>query len=379
MGGARARNVVLLGATGSIGRSTLEVIRHAAGRLRLVGIASLRNAAGLEAIGDEFAVPHRSLFSRDGSEGLLRLATLEEADVVVLATTGTVGLQAAAAALDADKTLALASKEILVLAGELFVQHARKAPGRLIPVDSEHSALFQCLLGRDPRSIHQMILTASGGPFLRRTPREMHHITLAEALSHPNWSMGTKITIDSATMANKGLELIEARWLFDLPAERLRVVIHPQSIIHSMVEFVDGSVMAQMGRPSMTLPIQFAIDYPDTAPSPAPRLDFDRIHQLELRPPDLDQFPCLALAMEALHQGGAAPALFNAANQIAVEAFIEKRLPFLAIPGLIRHCLRHNRTRPAQSLADCQRMEAEMLAFARAALDALPEFSTESV
>jgi 1-deoxy-D-xylulose-5-phosphate reductoisomerase len=364
------RKIVLLGATGSIGESTCTVLRQHPDQLQLVGAAAHSDAAGLEAIGKAFNVSHLSLFQKEGPEGLMRLATLPEADVIVIATTGTIGLFPMLAALEAGKTVALASKEILVLGGEQVMARVRSAPGTLLPVDSEHSALFQCLQARK-EAPRRLILTASGGPFLRWTLEELKHVTVAAALRHPNWDMGRKITIDSATMANKGLEMIEARWLFDFAPEQIVVRIHPQSIIHSMVEFQDASIIAQLSPPSMTFPIQLALTWPSSLSAPSPGLDLDRIHTLELRPPDETKFPCLRLAREALLSGGNACAYYNTANAVAVDAFLENRIPFLAIPQLIENTLSKARLHETVGLEDLHELEASAKSLALEACGSL--------
>ncbi len=334
------KRIVLIGATGSIGSSTLEVIRRHPGKLKLIGIAADRNTAGLAAIATEFDVKHTCLFQESGVDGLIELATLNDADVVLLAATGTVGLRPALAALAAGKTLALASKEVLVLGGEIVMAAARNGSGQIIPVDSEHNALFQCLNGQPAgRSVQRLILTASGGAFRDWPASALKNVMPSDALQHPTWSMGPKVTVDSATMANKGLELIEARWLFDIPSERLDVVLHPQSIVHGMVEFIDGSHIAQMCPPSMTFAIQHALLYPERAPGGEARLDTSQPLRLDFHPVDLGRYPCLRLAREALTAGGAAPAIFNAANEIAVDQFLQNELPYTAIPEVIEHTL----------------------------------------
>jgi 1-deoxy-D-xylulose-5-phosphate reductoisomerase len=337
---ADPKKVVLLGATGSIGENTLKVIREHPDKFQLLGIAANQDAANLEQIGDEFQVPHRKLFKDSGLDGLLELATLPEADVVIVATTGTIAVKPTIAALESGKRVGLANKETLVLAGSFVMPVANSSKGQLLPVDSEHNAIFQCLEGmREKRHLKRILLTASGGPFLHHTQRELEYVTLEDALKHPNWDMGRKVTIDSATMANKGLEMIEAHWLFGVDHEAIDVVIHPQSIIHSMVEFIDGSVIAQMAPPSMTYPIQHVLAYPDKVTPSHETLDFSRIYKLELRPPDLDKFPCLSLARDCLATGGIAPAVFNAANEVAVQAFLEEKISFLNIPKLIDESL----------------------------------------
>ena len=338
----RRRRIVLLGATGSIGENALKVIREHRDRLELVGVAAGRQAGPLDAIVREFNVPHCALFSRDGVGGLERLATLPEADVVLVATTGTVALRPTLAAIARGKDIALANKEILVVGGHLVMAAARQAGVRILPVDSEHNAIFQCLNGTgDPRQVRRLLLTASGGPFRNSSLEDLKKVTPEAALRHPNWSMGPKITIDSATMANKGLEMIEARWLFDVRPEQIDVVVHPQSIVHSMVEFCDGSILAQLSPPSMTFAIQHILLFPDRAPGVVETVDFRKALQLDFAPPDEARFPCLRLAREALAAGGFFPAAFNAANEVAVAAFLRKAVPFLAIPKVIAHVLEH--------------------------------------
>ncbi|MGA1204230.1 MAG: 1-deoxy-D-xylulose-5-phosphate reductoisomerase [Opitutales bacterium] len=363
------KRIVLLGATGSIGESTLRVIRQHPDAFKLIGIAANRSADALDRIGIEFGVPERTLFSEEGLEGLIRLATLPEADVVIVATTGTIAVQPTLAALEAGKTVGLANKETLVFAGQFVMPAARASKGRILPVDSEHNAIFQCLEGRrDPAHLKRILLTASGGPFLHHTQRELEHVSLKNALRHPNWDMGTKVTIDSATMANKGLEMIEAHWLFDAQPEQIDVVIHPQSIIHSMVEFIDGSVIAQMAPPSMTYPIQHVLAWPGKMAPAHPTMDFSRIHTLELRPPDLEKFPCLRLAREALAAGGLATAVYNTANEVAVSAFVDKKIGFLAIPKLIEACLQGASFGQPSSVVELIQLESELLEFSKSKL-----------
>jgi 1-deoxy-D-xylulose-5-phosphate reductoisomerase len=334
------KNVVLLGATGSIGENTLKVIRQHSDRLNLIGIAARANREKLAAIAKEFHVAETALFIDEGEEGLTRLATLPEADVVLVAATGTVGIRPTIAALRAGKDIALASKEVMVAAGRFVMEAAHRNHGAILPVDSEHNAIFQCLDGNpQPRYIRRLLLTASGGALRDLPLDQMEKVTVEDALRHPNWDMGPKVTIDSATMANKGLEMIEARWLFEVLPEQIEVVIHPQSLVHSMVEYRDGSIIAQLSPPSMTFAIQHALLYPERAPGVNPTIDFSQLVQLEFRPPDAARYPCLQLAREAMFAGGLAPAAFNAANEIAVEAFVANRLPFLAIPRVISDCL----------------------------------------
>lgn len=342
------KRVVLLGSTGSIGTSTLKVAEDLPDRIRLVGLAAGGNAELLveqalrhqpqavcihdpsKAAAVRSALP-KAIHVLSGPEGLLELATLAEADIVLVAIVGTAGLMPALAAIRARKDIAVASKEILVMAGELVMTEATRHGVRVLAVDSEHSAIFQCLDGRSPQSVRNLWLTASGGPF-RCTPREeFREITVERALRHPSWVMGRKITIDSATLFNKGLEMIEARWLFGITMDHVQVVVHPQSVVHSMVEFVDGSILAQLSSPDMCLPIQYALTYPDRAPSQRVQTQLARIGSLTFEEPDLERFPSLLLAREAGTIGGTLPAVLNAANEVAVEAFCDRRLTFNGI------------------------------------------------
>jgi 1-deoxy-D-xylulose-5-phosphate reductoisomerase len=347
------RRIVLLGATGSIGESTLRVLRAHPDRLELVGVAAGRNAEKLFQICREFGVRHAALADDQttvsappgttlhrGAAGLETLATLAEADTVLVAVVGTAGLRPALAALAARKTLALASKEILVLAGKFVLAAARASGSRLLPVDSEHNAVFQCLEGHRVADVRRVLLTASGGAFRDWPVAKLAEATPADALRHPNWSMGPKVTVDSATLANKGLELIEAQWLFGLKPAQCDAVLHAQSIVHCIVEFTDGAMLTQLSPPSMTFPIQHALLYPARAPAPVESpLALDKALALDFRPVDLGRFPCLRLAREAMAAAGTAPAVFNAANEVAVDAFLAGRVPFLAIPRIIEHTL----------------------------------------
>lgn len=356
----RPKRIALLGATGSIGASTLRVLAAHPDKLELVAIAAHSRHADLAAIARTHpSVRHVALFTPDalaqarasaafppsvqfhpaGPDGLSSLATLPEVDLVLIAVVGTTGLAPALACLHAGKTLALASKEILVLAGDFIMAAARASGTPLLPVDSEHNALFQCLEGRPPDSIRRVLLTASGGAFRDWPPERLAHATPADALKHPNWSMGPKITVDSATLANKGLELIEARHLFGLRPAQCQAVIHPQSIVHALAEFTDGSTLAQLCPPSMTFPIQHALLHPLRVPGPDSSLAFDHPFSLDFRPADESRFPMLRLARQAMETAGAAPALYNAANEVAVAAFLAGHLPFLAIPSLVEQVL----------------------------------------
>lgn len=353
------KNVVLLGSTGSIGTSTLKVVEDLPGRLRLVGLAAGGNAdllveqtarhrPAVVSINDPAkAADVRARVGAGtrvvcGTEGLLELATLPEADVVLIAIVGTAGLLPALAAIRAGKDIAVASKEILVMAGELVMREAKAHGVKVLAVDSEHSAIFQCLDGKPGASVRNLWLTASGGPFRDKAkwPAEVFpSITLEQALKHPSWVMGRKITIDSATLFNKGLEMIEARWLFGIEMARVQVVVHPQSIVHSMVEFVDGSIIAQMSAPDMCLPIQIALCHPDRVGSDRVQTDLAKIGTLTFEEPDTDRFPALKLARRAGEVGGTLPAVFNAANEVAVERFCRRELSFTGITSTVDRVL----------------------------------------
>ena len=342
------KKVVLLGSTGSIGTSTCKVVEDLPDELELIGLAAGRNVDLLReqvaqfkpqmvsvtdpAAAKELANEYNGAPAVEcGDEGLLALATMPEADVVLIAIVGTAGLQPALAAIRAGKDIAVASKEILVMAGETVMTEARKHGVKVLAVDSEHSAIFQCLDGKPADSIRQIWLTASGGPFREKPAGEFAGITVEEALKHPSWEMGRKITIDSSTLFNKGLEMIEARWLFDIEMPRVKVVVHPQSVIHSMVEFVDGSMLAQLSTPDMCLPIQYALTYPDRAASDRVQTSLAEIGRLDFEEPDTDRFRALSLARRAGEVGGTLPAVLNAANEVAVEALCERQLSYLGI------------------------------------------------
>jgi len=341
------KRVVVLGATGSIGESTIRVARALPDQIQIVGLSGRYNVPRLLELAREF--PSASLCAGSpasaselssmlggrqvlqGDEGLERLAALPEADLVLIAIVGTAGLRPALLALESGKDLAVASKEILVMAGEQVIAEARRHNRRVLPVDSEHNAIFQCLEGRDPSSVKRLILTCSGGPFRSSSAGQLSSVTPEQALRHPTWSMGQKISVDSATLFNKGLEMIEAQWLFGIPMEKIDVIIHPQSILHSMVEFVDGSIIAQLSSTDMALPIQFALTYPARVPGPCAPLDLAALGRLDFETPRTDLFPALGLARRAGIAGGTLPAVLNAANEAAVESFLSGRLSF---PGI---------------------------------------------
>ncbi|HXT11883.1 MAG TPA: 1-deoxy-D-xylulose-5-phosphate reductoisomerase [Candidatus Angelobacter sp.] len=350
------KNVVLLGSTGSIGTSTVKVADDLPDRIRLLALGAGNNVGLLaeqtrkhqpQAISIMDPAKARELqdvfgssvevFS--GNDGLIKLATLPAADIVLIAIVGTAGLQPALAAIRAGKDIAIASKEILVMAGETVMSEARKYGVRVLAVDSEHSAIFQCLDGKPSESVRKLWLTASGGPF-RKTPKaEFASITVEQALKHPSWVMGRKITIDSATLFNKALEMIEARWLFDIEMARVGVVVHPQSVVHSMVEFVDGSMLAQLSTPDMCLPIQYALTYPERALSDRVQTSLAKLGSLTFEEPDVDRFPALELARRAGEIGGTLPAVLNAANEVAVEGFVNKKIGFPQITETVRRTM----------------------------------------
>ena len=325
----KKRRVVILGASGSIGQSALKVAADIPDRIEVVGITAHSNAAALARAAERFPEARQTRTDGpDGAERLVEMATLPDADLVLIAIVGTAGLQPALAAIAAGKDIAVASKEILVMAGEAVMAAAAEAGVRVLPVDSEHNAIFQCLEGRDPSSVGRLVLTCSGGPFRHMPREEFAAITPEMALRHPTWQMGKKITIDSATLFNKALEMIEAKWLFGVPIDRVGVVVHPQSIIHSMVEFVDGSALAQLSRSDMCFPIQYAFTWPDRVPNSLAPLDFAALGRLEFEAPRRADFPALDLAVEAGTRGGTLPAVLNAANEVAVEAFLARKIRF---------------------------------------------------
>ena len=370
----RRIGLVVLGSTGSIGRQTLDVVRSLPKHFNVIGLAAGGNVTLLEEQAREFR-PRLIYCDRDSEyvRGRVsaRWADMEEmaahpdADVVVTATLGIAGLSPTLAALRAGKAVALANKEVLVMAGQLLTAEAKRHSAQLRPIDSEHSAIWQCLWGENPDSVERIVLTASGGPFRDTPPEELHRVTAEQALRHPNWQMGQKITVDSATLLNKGLECIEARWLFDVPLDRIDVIMHRESIIHSLVMFRDGSVKAQLGVPDMRLPIQCALTYPERVPGTAvPRLDLRRIGTLNFGTPDMKRYPCLSLALEAGRKGGAFPAVLCAADEIAVQHFLAGHLGFTDIAHVIEGALAAH-TGPANpSLDDILAADASARAWA---------------
>ena len=352
-----ARNIVILGSTGSVGKNTLEVIAAADDRFSVVGLSAHRRLAELSAQAShwqpqwvvatdrehaaEFAWPDLPPATKVlyGEEGIQQAVSHDAVDTVVAAIVGSAGLRGTWAAIEAGKTVALANKETLVMAGPLVMELARERGSTILPVDSEHSAVFQAMQNGQRDEIRRIILTASGGPFRQHTEAELANVTVEQALDHPTWNMGPKITVDSATMMNKALEIIEARWLFDIPAEQIDVVIHPQSVVHSFVEYVDGSVMAQLSPPDMKLPIQYALTYPERTLGPAEKLDFQAAFGLEFEPPDPHRFPALTLGHEVARVGGTAGAVLNAANEAAVQRFLEHEIRFTEIVPACRAVL----------------------------------------
>jgi len=364
----KRKNLAVLGATGSIGCSTLDIVRQFPDRYRIVSLTAGRNVELLArqieefrptvaVVLDEAGCDRLKSFLPDdvkielfwGESGMVTAASLPDVDMVVTGIVGAAGLMPTLAAIEAGKPIALANKETLVMAGETVMARAAAAGVPILPVDSEHSAIFQCIGQHSQREVAQLFLTASGGPFRNRAADQFNTIRPEDALKHPNWSMGAKITIDSATLMNKGLEFIEARYLFDIAPEKIEVVVHPQSIIHSMVGFVDGSVLAQLGVPDMRGPIGYALAYPDRLPLQLDYPDFTALAKLTFEPPDLERFPCLALAFAACAQGGTLPAVLNAANELAVTAFLEKRIAFTDIHRVISQAMERHalQTRPS--------------------------------
>ncbi|NTU60124.1 MAG: 1-deoxy-D-xylulose-5-phosphate reductoisomerase [Deltaproteobacteria bacterium] len=377
------KSLALLGSTGSIGENTLDVVSRFPDRFRVTALAAgprrldrlaeqvRQTGARLVAVtGRAEAERLRSLVDPGvevcwGTEGLVKVAAGSDADMVVSAVVGAAGLVPTYAALLEGRDVAVANKETLVVAGALVMEAARRSGARILPIDSEHSALFQVLEGRRPEDVSRLILTASGGPFRGRSAQEMRGVTVHETLAHPNWSMGPKITVDSATLMNKGLEVIEAHWLFGVPPEAIHVTVHPQSVIHSMVEFVDGSILAQLGVPDMRGPIAYALNYPERVPLPDLRLNLWELKALTFEPPDGSAFPCLGLAYEALRRGGTAPAVLSGANEIAVEAFLAGRLPFAEIAAAVSAALEAHQTGPLESIQAALQADLWAREFAR--------------
>ena len=387
------KTLSILGSTGSIGAQALKVVRglNAAGKepVKIAVLAARHNVELLERQAREFRPKAVAVFdpaaARDlrvrlsdldveileGMEGLCQAAAWEDADITLNSVVGMVGLRPTLAAIKAKKTVALANKETLVAGGALVMEAARQNGVDILPVDSEHSAIFQCLRGNDKRELRRILLTASGGPFFGRSREELENVTPAEALAHPNWSMGAKVTVDSATMMNKGLEVMEASWLFGVPPHKIQVVVHRESIVHSMVEYMDSSVIAQLGAPDMCLPIQYALTYPRRLPSPVEELDLFAIGALHFAPPDPEAFPCLGTAIGALERGGLAPAAVNGANEEAVGAFLRGELGFMRIPELCARAMERQPDRPADSVEAVLEADAAAREFVRSVVSQL--------
>ncbi len=370
-------NIAILGSTGSIGQSSLEVIDKLNNRFRVVGLAAGRNTQMLEKQIEKFKPKIVSLKKKEEAEefrrkfkdrslhvtfsekGAEEVAEFEENDIVVSAITGIDGLRPTLAALETGKKIALANKESMVAAGSLIQNLVEKSGAQIIPVDSEHSGIFQCLAKERVDNVKRVILTASGGPFFRSSSQEMEEITLDDALNHPRWKMGKKVTIDSATLVNKGLELIEAHWLFNIEPAKLEVLIHPQSIVHSLVEMNDGSVLAQLSPTDMKVPIQYALTYPEREASSVPSLDLSQIKSLEFFEPDVEKFPLLKLARQALEEGASFPIVLNAANEIAVSAFLQTEIGFLDIAEIVSKAVENHPQREVQNLEDIFSVDRE--------------------
>ena len=355
------KKIAILGSTGSIGTQTLEVVRENKD-IEVLGLAAGNNIKLLERQIREFHPKMAAVWSEErakelrenvkdlnikivsGMEGLIELSVMEESEILVTAIVGMIGIRPTIEAIKAGKDIALANKETLVTAGHIIMPLAKEYQVAILPVDSEHSAIFQSLQGGQEKALHKILLTASGGPFRQKTREELLNIQVEDALKHPNWEMGRKITIDSSTLVNKGLEVIEAKWLFDVSLDQIEVVVHPQSIIHSMVEYVDGAIIAQLGTPDMKLPIQYALYYPERRFLPGDRLDFAALSKLTFEKPDMETFYGLRLAFEAGKEGGSLPTVFNAANELAVSKFLERKIKYLEIPEIIEHCMQAHKT-----------------------------------
>ena len=355
------KKIAILGSTGSIGTQTLEVVRENKD-IEVLGLAAGNNIKLLERQIREFHPKMAAVWSEErakelrenvkdlnikivsGMEGLIELSVMEESEILVTAIVGMIGIRPTIEAIKAGKDIALANKETLVTAGHIIMPLAKEYQVAILPVDSEHSAIFQSLQGGQEKALHKILLTASGGPFRQKTREELLNIQVEDALKHPNWEMGRKITIDSSTLVNKGLEVIEAKWLFDVSLDQIEVVVHPQSIIHSMVEYVDGAIIAQLGTPDMKLPIQYALYYPERRFLPGDRLDFAALSKLTFEKPDMETFYGLRLAFEAGKEGGSLPTVFNAANELAVSKFLERKIKYLEIPEIIEHCMQSHKT-----------------------------------
>lgn len=381
------RKIVLLGATGSIGDSTLQVIRANPDKLELVGIAANKNWKKLSDIAREFNVKHVAISDEKafnegkdsfgnaklycGKKGLLEISTLDCFDTLEAAVVGTEALEPTLAAIESKKDIALANKELLVMGGKFVMNAAKKNNVKMLPLDSEHNAIFQCIQGERKQDIQNLIITASGGMFRDYTYEQMKQIKPADAMKHPNWNMGVKVTIDSSTLANKGLEVIEAKWLFDVEIEQIEVVVHRQSIVHSMVRFKDGSILAHLAPPSMTFPISHSLLVPERGNPVLPSVDFKQLLTLDFRPPDTERFPCLKHAFNALKIGKTATAIFNASNEVAVAEFIKGKIAWLDIPKVIGKALEKIEARDVQSIAELLDEDAKARAVSKEIVNSL--------
>ncbi|MBQ8029918.1 MAG: 1-deoxy-D-xylulose-5-phosphate reductoisomerase [Butyrivibrio sp.] len=375
------RKIVLLGSTGSIGTQTLDVVRNNKEELEVVGIAANSSVDKVEEQVREFHPRYVAMFDKEaaaklkdrisdlgidvlsGMEGLLEIVSVPEADTVLTAVVGMIGIQPTIRAIEAGKDIALANKETLVCAGHIIMPLAREKGVKILPVDSEHSAIFQSLNGEPKDKVEKILLTASGGPFRGKKRSELENMTAADALKHPNWDMGPKVTIDSSSLVNKGLEVMEARWLFDVSLDNIEVVVHPQSIVHSAVQYVDGAVMAQLGVPDMKLPIQYALFYPDRRPMAEKRLDLFELHSLTFEKPDTDTFRGLKLAFDAARRGGSMPTVFNAANEMAVKRFLKGDIKYLQIYEMIEKAMENHKVIENPDVSQILEAEKETYSF----------------
>jgi len=365
------KKIVILGSTGSIGQQTLEVIRKYLNEFEVIGLSGWENTTLLKeqiiffkpkiaVVKDEYVARNlkKNLNKQNnikilwGTNGLINISTLKEADIIVVAITGIASLIPTYEAVKKGKNVALASKEAMVVAGELLVKEAKLKNSKILPIDSEHSAILQCLKNEQKDCVEKIILTASGGALYDLTETALKNVTVEDALNHPTWKMGKKVTIDSATLMNKGLEVIEAKWFFNIPADKIEIVIHPQSYIHSMVQFIDGTIMAQISEHDMRIPIQYALFYPNRIINNFSRLDLNKIGQLTFRKPNFNKFPCIKLAYQALERGGTMPAVLNGANEIAVNAFLNSKIRFLEIPVIIRNTMKEHKLKYSPNISD---------------------------
>lgn len=375
------KKLVILGSTGSIGTQALEVVRQHPQRFEIVALSAHSNWKLLSHQVQEFSPKYVLLCNPEhysdlrnhvspsvkiisGEEHLTAMATLDEANIILNSLVGFAGFESTLKAIQANKKVALANKESLVVGGQIIMDALKHSKGELIPVDSEHSAMLQCLAGEKKSDIEKIIITASGGPFREHTSDQLQNVTVKEALDHPNWTMGDKITIDSSTMMNKGLEIIEAHWLFNVPVEDIEPVIHPESIIHSIITFKDGSSKAQLGLPDMKVPITYALGYPDRLPLDTPRINWSEFQDLRFEPVDFDKFPCVQLAMESIQMGGFAPAVLNAANEVAVERFLNEEIGYIQIPKIVKQSLAKIDLNDSLSLESIKDIDKETRAFA---------------